>query len=408
MRILYLAHRIPYPPNKGDKVRAYHQLRHLAVEHEVHLVTLVDDPDDMRHADTLRRLCAGVDAFPLAPLPARLRAVEALVQRRSFSPAFFGDPRAAARVRELLREGGWDAVVLFSSGAGGLLPDQMPPRDVPTLADFCDLDSAKWRALAERAGLPRRLLFGAEARALESYELDFAARCAAVVFATPLEAEDFVDLAGDRAVPPVGIIANGVDHDYFANPGTAPAGVPTIVFTGAMDYRPNFEGAQDFIDRVWPGVHQRHPDARLRIVGREPPASLRSRAEVPGVEVTGTVPDIRPWLHDAWVAIAPIQVARGVQNKVLEAMAAGLPTIISPAVERGLEARIGSETLMADEPAAWVAALDALIDSSVLRTAIGKAGNAYVRRTHHWDAHGHAWLDLLAATTPRARVREVA
>ena len=132
MRILYLAHRIPYPPNKGDKVRAYHQLRHLAAEHEVHLCTLVDDPDDMQHVDTLRQLCTAVDAFPLPPLGARVRAFEALVQRRSFSPAFFGEPRAAARVRELLAQQPWDAVMLFSSGAGGLLPDQLPPRGIPT------------------------------------------------------------------------------------------------------------------------------------------------------------------------------------------------------------------------------------------------------------------------------------
>jgi len=408
MRILYLAHRIPYPPNKGDKLRAYHQLRHLAAAHEVHLCTLVDDPDDMQHVGTLRQLCAEVDAFPLPPLPARVRAFEALVQRRSFSPAFFGDPRAAARVHELLREQHWDAVMVFSSGAGGLLPDRLPQRDMVTLADFCDLDSAKWRALAARAGAPQRWLYGAEAVALERYELEFAARCAGVVFATPLEADDFATLSGQRTAAPVDVIANGVDHDYFAHPGTAVAAAPTLVFTGAMDYRPNFEGANEFIDTIWPRVRELHPDARLQIVGRQPPAGLRGRGSVPGVEVTGTVADIRPYLHGAWASIAPLAVARGVQNKVLEAMAAGLPTIISPAVARGLEAADGIETLVAPNPADWIDAISALLVDGDRRRTIGTAGNRYVTRTHHWDAHGRAWLELLDRSVAGDAVREAA
>jgi sugar transferase (PEP-CTERM/EpsH1 system associated) len=409
MRILYLAHRIPYPPNKGDKIRAYHQLRHLAAEHEVHLCTLVDDPDDMRHAETLRELCSEVDAFWLGAMPARARALVALLSGRSFSPAFFGEPRAAARVGQLLEGGGWDASIIFSSGVGGLLPDSLPPRGLVTLADYCDLDSAKWSALARGSTAPRSWMYGAEARALARYELDFADRCERIVFATPLEAEDFAALAGSRSVPPIEVIANGVDHDFFANDGSVPmADKPTIVFTGAMDYRPNFEAANWFIDEVWPELLQRHPDARLRIVGREPPRSLQARGDRPGIEVTGTVPDIRPYLHSAWLSIAPIKVARGVQNKVLEAMAATLPTIISPAVDRGLEARADVETLVADDRAEWLEAVSSLLLDPRRREELGKAGERYVRRRHHWDRHGREWLDLLAAEANDTRRRGAA
>jgi len=408
MRILYLAHRIPYPPDKGDKIRAYHQLRHLAGEHEVYLSTLVDDRADLDNDVALRQLCREVDAAWLGPIAARGRALRALLGGQAFSPAFFAQPALAARVEQRLQRGGWDAVLVFSSGAGGLLPGWLPPATVPCLADFCDLDSAKWSALATRAPAPRRWLYAAEAARLADYELRFGDRCHSVVFATPQEAEDFTLLGTTPAPPGVHVIANGVDHAAFARGDRPRAADPSIVFTGAMDYRPNFEAAAWFIDNVWPFVLERVPRASLWIVGRQPPASLMALGNRPGVRVTGTVPDVRPYLHAAWVSVAPLLVARGVQNKVLEAMAAGVPTIISPAVARGLEARPETDTLCADSAPEWKQAVVALLQDAAARDRLGRAGLTYVHRHHDWTQHGRRWLELLSAAAAGERTEVAA
>lgn len=405
MRILYLAHRIPYPPDKGDKIRAYHQIRHLARDHEIDLCTLIDDPADRRHVTDLRELCARVTAIDLPPRRARLRAGLALLSGRPFSPAFFREPELARRVAEQARATRYDAVVLFCSAMGGLLPPELVRSGVPILADYCDLDSAKWRALA-RAGNPaRRLAFAREGRALARHEARLGRRCRAVVFATPLEAEDFLALPGGGSAADVRVIANGVDHARFARGAGAPSATPSVVFTGAMDYLPNHLGALWFIDRVWPRIHSAMPCARLRVVGRDPRRDLLRRDGTPGLEITGTVPDVRPYLHEAWLAVAPLRVARGVQNKVLEAMAAGVPTLISPAVSRGLEARGGEETLVADGEEAWAATVLRLLLAPCVRKGLARNGLEYVRRNHDWEAHGRSWDALLAEATaaPAAR-----
>lgn len=395
MRILYLAHRIPYPPDKGDKIRAYHQLRHLAAAHEVHLATLVDDRADQQHDEVLRQMCRNVDAQWIGPLAARGRALRALLRGEAFSPAFFAQPQLSARVASRLQRGGWDAVMLFSSGAGGLLPGGLPPAGTVCVADFCDLDSAKWAAMAARAPVPRRWLYAAEATNLARYELQLGGSCQRVVFATPQEAEDYANLDTGRSLPLLEVIANGVDHEAFARDDRPQSAEPTVVFTGAMDYRPNHEAAAWFIQAVWPRILERSPRANLWVVGRQPPPSLVTLGQRPGVRVTGTVADVRPYLHAAWVAVAPLAVARGVQNKVLEAMAATLPTVISPAVARGIHATPGSDTVVADGADGWTEAVVSLLEDSRARGHIARAGERYVRREHDWTRHGKRWLEVL-------------
>lgn len=411
MRILYLAHRIPYPPDKGDKLRAFHQVRHLGARHELDLLTLYDDPDDARHVEPLRRYCRRVEALPLSPTRARLRALAAVAGRRPFSPAYFGEPaltrRAAAWIGQ--REGdhlpgcdagegdrAYDAVFLFCSSMGRHLPPAAQLAGIPVVADYCDLDSAKWASAASHGRAALRPVYRHEARHLPGFEIALAGRCAAVVFATPAEVADFVELLPDRDVAHrAHDVANGVEVERFARPSGHLPLDPVVVFTGAMDYVANDEAMDWMLRHVWPAVRHRRPDARLLVVGRDPSRRLRSRDGRDGVTVTGWVDDVRPYLHAARVAVAPLRIARGVQNKVLEAMAAGVPTAISPAAARGLRARDGHSTLVCDSPAEWVAALTRLFDDDALCTRLAGEARRYLAREHSWQEHGLAIESLL-------------
>lgn len=404
MKILYLAHRIPYPPDKGDKIRAYHQIRHLAERHDVHLYTLVDDEDDWLWVPELEQICARVHAFRLSPWGAIARAGTACAFGAAFSPAFFGESRLQAAVAEAVEKQNFDAAIVFCSAMMAALPKRTG--NLPILADYCDLDSAKWEAYANRSHPPRSWLFSAEARRLAAFEIRGAGRSCRTVFATGLEAEDFMRLPGGSSQP-VEVIPNGVDHAAFARSEVEPDSEPSVIFTGAMDYRPNHEGAVWFLDRVWEGVRAQMPRARLYIVGRDPRPGLAAHDGRNGVRVTGTVPRIQPWLHRAWLSVAPLQVARGVQNKVLEAMASGVATMVSPAVSRGLEARTGIETLVVEGADAWTANVVRLLHNHDARAGLAQAGLSYVRSHHDWNAHGRAWERLLHLST-RTDARGVA
>ena len=248
MNLLYIAHRIPYPPNKGDKIRSYHQIRQLGAVHEVDLCTLFDDPRDQQYVGDLSKLCAEVTAIPLSSWGARARAAWALATGRSFSPAFFCEPGLRSAIAERCRMRRYDAVVLFGSMMGALLPWQPERGSIPCLADYCDLDSAKWAAFSEYGSPPRRALYRAEARRLGDYEQRLARDCHRVVFATAAEAEDFCalykDMEMETIAPNVEVVPNGVDHDYFAACKITAATTPTVVFTGAMDYLPNFQAME--------------------------------------------------------------------------------------------------------------------------------------------------------------------
>jgi sugar transferase (PEP-CTERM/EpsH1 system associated) len=321
-RILYLVHRLPYPPNKGDKVRSYHLLRHLAARHEVLLGTFVDDPEDETHLDTVRGWCREAHFARLNPRGARVASLAGLLRDEPLTLAYYRDAGLHAWVGEQRRRGGIDAVVVFSSS----MAQYATGFDVPVLVDFVDVDSAKWTDYAVSHRWPMSWLYRREGRQLLAYERQVAARATQSFFVTEKEVALFRTLAPECAT--IRALGNGVDADYFSpDPGRpspfASDEIP-LVFTGAMDYWPNVDAVCWFAVEVLPAVRRQFPAVRLHVVGRQPPAAVRS-LEGPSITVTGTVPDVRPYLQHAVVVVAPLRLARGVQNKVLEAMAMARP-----------------------------------------------------------------------------------
>lgn len=393
MNILYLAHRIPYPPNKGDKIRSFHQVRHLAQRHPVALVCFADDPGDLAHVDTLRGWCRSVDVVLRTGRAARMIGLRGLVDGRSISVAAFDSARLRRAAEARL--GDADVVAGYSSVMGQYVSRAA---GVPRLMDFVDADSEKWRLYAARHRWPASWIYARETDRLGRFEEDVARDWEHSLFVSEREARVVRVRAPER---PISVLGMGVDLSYFTPPEGPedPERRRRIVFTGAMDYFPNVDGVAHFCHEILPRVQAAVPGARFTIVGRSPAAAVRRLASRAGVEVTGTVPDVRPYLMGAAVAVAPLRVARGAQSKILEAMASGLPVVCSTSVADGLGVGEPAGVEVTDDPEDFARRVVALMDDADRRRVAGAKARAHVERHHRWEDHGAGLEALLAALT---------
>jgi polysaccharide biosynthesis protein PslH len=410
-RVLFLCHRLPYPPNKGDKVRSYHLLKHLVARHEVHLGTFVDDPDDEQHLAAVRGLCASLCAVTLRPRLARVASLAGLFEGKALTLAYYRSPALHRWVRALAQPKALDACLVFSSAMGPYAEGL----GVPILTDLVDVDSAKWREYAAARRAPASWLYHREARELLAYERQLAKAAQRCFLSTEKEAEMFRRLAPESAAK-VQAIGNGVDFDFFdpAVPRPSPFAdhETPIVFTGAMDYWPNVDAVTWFAAEVLPRLRAARPNLRLHIVGRSPAAEVRALAGE-AVAVSGTVPDVRPYLQHAAVVVAPLRLARGIQNKVLEAMAMARPVVAAQSCVEAIDAEPGVHLLPAASADDYVHHIQALLADPLLAQRVGSAGRQRVRAVYAWDARLaglDSWLVDPPAPSPRQALmaREIA
>lgn len=376
--ILYLTHRVPYPPDKGDRIRTYHILRFLAGRARVHLACLADEPVPATAHAELERYCPRVAVVPLGVARwwhgAVSFALGSTLTEGVFHAAAFG-----RLIKDWCRATPFSAALASSSS---LVPYLRNPalRGVPAVVDLMDVDSQKWLDFAGATRGPRSWLYRTEGRRLRKLEAILPGEFHAVTLVSAAEAElcrQFCASGRVEAIP------NGVDLDYF-QPSQA-ATEPACVFVGALDYRPNVDGIDWFCRRVWPGVLQGRPATKLYVVGRRPVKTVRELSRLTGVEVVGTVPDVRPYLHRARVAIVPLRLARGVQNKVLESLALGKPTVAAPPALAALGVEPGIHLLTASSAADWEAAVLRLLDDEPFGRQLGAAGRRYTEDHHAWD-----------------------
>lgn len=390
--LLYLVHRIPFPPNKGDKIRSFNLLKHLSGRFRVHLGAFVDDPNDWGYRDEVAGFCESLCLLPLHPKRARIRSLTGLLSGDPLTLPYYRDGRMAQWVADVLGKGVNHALV-FSAAMAQYLPAR--PNGLHTVIDFCDVDSDKWRQYAGSHGFPMGWVYGREARTLLTYERRLATGADASVFVTEQEAALFRNLAPESAAS-VHAIDNGVDTDYFSpdhefrNPYSD--GGRHLVFTGAMDYWANVDAVCWFAREVFPAVRAECAEARFTIVGARPSPDVRRLETLPGVHVTGAVHDVRPYLAHADLSVAPLRIARGVQNKVLEAMAMARPVVATPQALDGLRDCPDMEWLVAEKPEA-VAGLCLEVLSGSSGTEQGAQGRACVLTHYSWAEH----MDRLAA-----------
>lgn len=381
--LLFLAHRIPYPPEKGEKIRAWHEFLYLARTHRIHLGCFVDDPADAAHVTTLAAHCADLAAIRIAPRRQRLRALLRTRPGQPLSLGYFFDARMAAWV-ESKRAQGIDRAFVYCSA---MAPYVMGAPGLYRVLDMVDVDSAKWAEYAARAGWPARAVWAREARTLLAFERRAAADFDRTLFVSQAECAAFTGRAPEAAGR-CRALDNGVDAARFApSPDFASPyapGGPVAVFTGTMDYRPNIDAVAWFAHAVLPRLRARRPELRFAVVGANPAPSVQRLAAQPGVIVTGRVADVRPYLAHAALAVAPLRIARGVQNKVLEAMAMARPVVATPQAFEGLRAQADAELLVAGDAAGFAEAVAAVLDGR--HPGLGAAARAAVLRRYAWSA----------------------
>jgi sugar transferase (PEP-CTERM/EpsH1 system associated) len=313
---------------------------------------------------------------------------------RPLTVAYFDEPELHHRVRARMTSERFDLALVCSSGMAQYVA---PFCNLPKVIQFTDLDSQKWHLYANDSRFPKSLVYRTEADRLLRYERQIARTFDYSMFCSDRELQDFRRLSPET---PAGCVRNGVDTHYF-RPTAEPKDPAGLVFTGVMNYRPNVDGVVWFCSEVFPRIRERVPEATFTICGAHPSRSVRALARSPGVRVTGPVADVRPYLARATVAVVPVRIARGLQNKLLEAMAMGLPAVTTTAAHGGLDAAAGRELFVADAATDFASTVVRLLRDSRLRDATGHAARRATETRYGWDKSLARLDEIIAAATAR-------
>ncbi len=393
-KLLYLVHRIPYPPNKGDKIRSFHFLKALAENYEVYLGTFIDDPEDRQYIEALKPFCKQCFCLDLQPKISRIKSLTGFLTQEALSLPYYRHADMQAWVDQVLREECIEKALVFSSPMAQYL--QKYPQ-LHWVADFVDVDSDKWRQYAERKPWPANWVYRREAHKLLAFETRMAQRADATLFVSAHEAQLFRQLAPDVAET-VGFVNNGTDTEFF-DPALSydspfPDAQKAIVFTGAMDYWANVDAVVWFAQQVFPLIRQQCAEARFYIVGSKPAKSVQQLAQADaGVIVTGRVEDVRAYIAHADVVVAPLRIARGIQNKVLEAMAMAKPLVVTAAAMEGIQGDATTQVSVIDEPQGFAEQVLAYLRDPVPPLL---SNRQYVQAEFSWQHHGEQLCRLLS------------
>jgi len=395
-KLLYLVHRIPYPPNKGDKIRSFNILKYLSQHFQVYLGTFIDDAHDWRYLKDLEAYCQDFYAAPLKPLQAKLRSLPALLGSSPMSIPYYKDAGLQSWIKAQKDQHDFDAVLVFSSAMAQYVMGQEWAHQHRVI-DFVDVDSDKWLQYAATKSWPMNWIYRREANTLLKFDKQVADEFEASLFVSAKEAELFASMPGvDEAK--VGHADNGVDIEYFnpdadyANPYGEDEQV--IVFTGAMDYWANADAVTWFAQEVLPEVRKQHPEALFYIVGSRPSRQVQELANLSGIKVTGSVKEILPYLAHARLVVAPMRIARGVQNKVLEAMAMAKAVVVTPQGFDGITAEANNEVMVAESTLDFAFAVTELLDNPDKAAQLGQVAR------HHIE-HAYAWENSLQVLLPK-------
>ena len=379
MKILFLCHRLPYPPKRGGKIRPFNMIRHLGRRHEVTVATVARSAAELAEGQELRGYCHDlhVARIPVAAAWSRFGLYTASSYPATFG--YFYSPALDRTVRDLLSTRGFDAILVHCSSMGPYVARHRGGRKI---LDYGDADSEKWLEYARSSAFPLSLGFRLEGHKVRRYERWLAEGFDACSVNAPRERE----ILGQYVQKPIHVFPNGVDLDYFRpeRAGGEPAAPLRVVFTGNMSYKPNVEAVTDFVSGILPRIWARRSETEFYIVGMDPSPSVRRLADGRRIVVTGRVDDVRPYFNAAAVAVAPLRIARGLQNKVLEAMAMRLPVVASSAAFNGINAEAGRDLLVADDPESFSRAVLSLLQEAPRRERYAEAARACVERNHDW------------------------
>jgi sugar transferase (PEP-CTERM/EpsH1 system associated) len=394
--LLFLTQRIPYPPTKGEKIRSLQILRFLRERYTVHLGCLIDDRSDWQYIHALNDICEETYFAPLSPRIAKITCLRGLMSGAPLSVLYFYNSGLDAWVADLLARRHLDAAFVCSSAMAQYLVDR-PDRPTKIIMDFADVDADKWRQYAERHAGPMRWVYSRENGKLLAFDRKAAQRFDASTFVSAAEATLFRQLAPESEAK-THFVNNGVDSAYFMPaqdyPNPYPGGAPVAVFTGTMNYWPNVDAVTWFATDILPRVREAIPGLRFAIVGSSPDTNVQELSRLPGIIVTGHVPDVRPYVAHAATAVVPLRVAGGVQNKVLEAMAMAKIVIASPRALAGLHAEAARHLLVAEDADAFARATVDAVNGQVPHD-LGDRARHCVLDLYNWGTNLKGFLPHL-------------
>jgi len=393
MNILFLTHRVPYPPDKGDRIRSYHLVRHLARNHHLHLACLAWSQEEMAAAEHLRGFCRSVEVVRRSAFGSRWRSLTGLLNGKPLTVPYFASSALRRLIRQRCERHSIDLVMVFSSGMAQFAPHLGEARRI---IDFADVDSDKWLQYAQHSGFPRSLIYAREGRRLRQYEKAVAARFDSCLVISDAEARLLRSFCPDCRLH---VVPNGVDLEYY-RPGGTSGGERELLFVGVMDYQANIDGVLHFCKEIFPLIRRQVPGATFTIVGGRPTPAVRRLARLEGVSVEGYVRDVRPYLHRAALCVVPLRIARGVQNKILEAMASGLPVVTTGRALEGIQAQPGRDIVVADGIESFARQTVDLLRDKVRRDRLAGHARALVEDRYRWDRCLRPLDEVVAGTEP--------
>ncbi|GAA0818100.1 TIGR03087 family PEP-CTERM/XrtA system glycosyltransferase [Colwellia asteriadis] len=368
--LLFLCHRIPFPPNKGDKIRSFNILKKLSETYAVHLGCFIDDPFDKQYVDGLNKYCASVFHLDQNKTFSKIKGLSGFFTGKPITLPYYYDKRMAQWTSAIVAEHKIAKVFVYSSSMAQYCQESRYSA-LERVIDFVDVDSDKWRQYAQKKQGVAKWFFNREYRLLAQVEDEICAEFSHSLFVSPDEAALFSARQPIALQKSVHGVLNGVDIDFFDPQADFSAEslvptVPFISFTGAMDYWANVDAVLWFVKYVWPFIIAKNPQAIFCIVGGNPSSEVLALAEQPGIVVTGRVHDIRPFIAKATCVVAPLQIARGIQNKVLEAMSLNKAIVVTTMAMEGINAKESSGVVISDEASVYAqACLKYLNDSAV-------------------------------------------
>lgn len=379
MKILYLCHRFPFPPKRGGKIRPFNMIRHLHASHEVTVASIARSPIEAEEGRGLADYCS---SYEMAVVRNPLQTARMLARLPTPMPSSFGyfhSSTLARAITRLLRTHDFDLIFVHCSSVARYVAHLT---HIPKILDFGDMDSQKWLDYARFKPFPLNLGYRLEGIKLENEERRLAR---AFDLCTATTRAEWSTLEGYATGAATDWFPNGVDSDYFA-PTDVPYDPDTISFVGRMDYYPNQECMFEFCANTLPLLRARHPALKLVIVGAAPTPAVRRLAELRGVTVTGSVPDVRPHVRGSALMVAPLNIARGTQNKILESMAMGVPVVASAIAAAGVDAAANEHLLVGTTPADYVAAITAILERPEERARLARAGRERILSHHDWSS----------------------